>query len=70
MVAGNVNDARALEMMKQRGMETFTYGDGRTVPIDIAITDALNQGFNNFMSGLGTSTVEPQKTDRNLYQMR
>ena len=70
MVSGNVNDAYALEMLKQQGMETFTYGDGRTVPIDVAITDALNQGYDNFMSGLGTSTVEPQKTARGLYQIR
>ena len=70
MVTGNVNDAYALELMKAKGMETFTYSDGRTVPIDIAITDALNQGYDNFMSGLGTSQVEPQKTTRGLYQMR
>lgn len=70
MVSGNVNDAYALELMKNQGMETFTYSDGRTVPIDIAITDALNQGYDNFMSGLGTSQVEPQKVTRGLYQMR
>jgi hypothetical protein len=70
MVTGNVNDAYALELMKSKGMETFTYSDGRTVPIDVAITDALNQGYDNFMSGLGTSQVEPQKTTRGLYQIR
>ena len=70
MVTGNVNDAYALELMKAKGMETFTYSDGRTVPIDVAITDALNQGYDNFMSGLGTSQVEPQKITRGLYQIR
>ena len=70
LVQGNINDALALEILKNKGNETFTYSDGRVVPIDIAITDALNQGFDNFMSGLGTSTVDAQKTSRGLYQMR
>ena len=70
LVQGNITDALYLETLKGKGTETFTYGDGRVVPIDVAITDALNQGFDNFMSGLGTSSVDMQKTPRGLYQMR
>lgn len=70
LVQGNITDALYLETLKGKGTKTFTYGDGRVVPIDVAITDALNQGFDNFMSGLGTSSVDMQKTPRGLYQMR
>ena len=59
-----------IELLKKNGQKTYTYDDGRTVPIDIAINDALNQGYDNFMSGLGTSTVKTQETKRGLYQMQ
>lgn len=70
MVEGNVGDALGLMKLKEKGMETVTYGDGRIVPIDVAITNALNHAYDNFMSGLGASTVKDQETTRGLYQMR
>ena len=75
MVTGNVNDALMLEQeiaeaQAQGKVAYHRYSDGRIVPSTVALTDVLNQGYDNFMSGLGTSQVEPQKTTRGLYQMR
>jgi hypothetical protein len=75
MVTGNVNDALMLEQeiaeAEAQGKVAYhRYSDGRIVPSAVALTDVLNQGYDNFMSGLGTSQVEPQKTTRGLYIMR
>lgn len=62
MIQGNINDAVELEKMKNEG---YTDIDG--IPIEILINQALNNAYENFMSGMGTTTIKNQEVTRDMY---
>ena len=68
MLTNNVNDALRLEKAMNQGNKYYTNAAGQPEDILTGINRALNNAHNTSMSGLGTSTIKNQETERGLYQ--
>lgn len=68
MLTHNVEDALKLEAAMNQGKQYYINAAGQPEDILTGINRALNNAHNTSMSGLGTSTIKNQETERGLYQ--